>query len=166
MGSLASEASERSAVNLNEIGAFVEIVAKEDANSVLIRASSPGSGFISVAVDGNKVGLIPLTNRFNSGDGETAHLYDDGHILLDNIIKAGQTIRIYRDSNDLAITLDFIDLELVPPPIEMPSGFENIADYGAVEGENSSPAIKSAIAAAISKKIKRYLDSSWKFSNG
>jgi hypothetical protein len=91
------------------------------------------------------------------GTGEAGFkLYDDKRTLLSVSVKAGSKVRVYKGSGDSAsyYVVDLIDLEQVAGPKEAPSGYANIVDYGAVEGENCAAAINASIYAAVEQKLK------------
>ena len=176
-GTLNGEASGRSAVNLTSNGASVEITAKDTANSIVVRACIPPQSqeTLSVYVNNVKRGTITFDSKYcwikNSDDltpGQTAkgagkldgsskHIYDEGHLLLNYIIKAGDKVKLQKDADNTAqwYGIDFIDLEYVAPPKTKPSNLLSITECGAVEGgANCFNAIQTAINKAISDGYK------------
>ena len=151
IGDLGGEASGRKAVKLSNVGDGVEWPVAQEANSVVVRFCIPdsadGSGqdaTISVYVNGTKRETLELTSKYSwlygsEGDpknnpelGSPRHIYDEAHKLLNFALKPGDRIMLKKDAGDSAAYygIDFIELELVPPPLPCPEGFVSIADEG------------------------------------
>ncbi len=151
VGDLGGEASGRRAVKLINPGDSIEWMAKEPANSIVIRNSIPdtadGEGqdaTISLFINGNKKGTLALTSKFAwlygpEGDpknqpalGAPRRIYDEAHRLFDFSIQKGDRVMLKKDAGDTAAYygIDFVELELVAPPKPCPEGFVNLADEG------------------------------------
>ncbi len=173
-GTFQSESSGRSAVKLAASGQYVEFVAAQPANSIVVRYIIPdskdGTGMdatISLYVDGVFRQKLKLTSKYAwSYGGETLtlnapaaggahHFYDESRALLADIPK-GARVRLQKDAGDTSeyVVIDLIDLEQVAPPKSMPDGFISIADFGAIpnDGKEDGDAIRAAIQQARAKK--------------
>ncbi len=167
VGDLGGEASGREAVKLTSVGDAVAWKVVADANSMVIRYCIPdsadGSGLdatISIYVNGVKRDTMELTSKYvwlygPEGDpkntpslGSPRHIYDEAHKLFDYTLKKGDTVMLKKDAGDTAAFygIDFVELEMVPPPIPCPEGFVNIADEG-VTPENFGAKFDSLLQA-------------------
>lgn len=166
-GTFASESSGRQAIQLINVGEYVQIAAKAAANSIILRYIIPdapeGGGItatISLYINGVFEKKIDLTSKYAwSYGGESYafnvpsvgehHFYDEARALVSNI-PAGATVRLQKDDDDKAAyyVLDLIDLEQVAPPKSMPEGYLSIVtDCGATanDGQDDGPAIQKCI---------------------
>jgi hypothetical protein len=151
VGDLGGEASGRKAVKLIQVGDGIEWTATDDANSIVIRNSIPdttdGAGqdaTIGLYVNGIRKDAITLTSRYawlygsesdpenTPASGNPRHIYDEANKLLSFTIHKGDRVLLRKDGGDAAdyYGIDFIELEMVPPPIPCPAGLINIADEG------------------------------------
>jgi hypothetical protein len=151
IGDLGGEASGRKAVKLTRPCDGVEWSITADANSIVIRYCVPdsadGTGLdatISVYVNGIKRDTLELTSKYAwlygpEGDpqnkpslGSPRHIYDESHKLFNFTLKKGDKILLRKDATDTGnyYGIDFIELEMVAPPIRCPADFVNIADEG------------------------------------
>lgn len=142
---LASEASGRRAVQLKNTGDYVELSSEAAASGLVLRYAIPdsasGEGTVSTLglyVNGERqdlavtskyawvYGAFPYSN--NPSDGEAHRFYDESAYHVS--IPAGATVRLQKDAQDTAAyyTLDLIELEQVPAPIEQPEGYINLAE--------------------------------------
>jgi hypothetical protein len=167
IGDLGGEASGRRAVKLASAGDGVEWTVAAEANSIVIRYCIPdsddGKGLnatVSLCVNGAKRETIDLTSKYawlygpegepqnNPKLGTPRHIYDEAHKLFDFTLKRGDKITLKKDAGDTATYygIDFIELEMVPPPIPCPEGFVNVADEG-ITPENFGRKIDSLLQA-------------------
>jgi hypothetical protein len=177
LGTAAGEASGRRAVILDATGERVAWTVSQDANAIVVRHSmpdAPGGGGIQATlglyVDGERVADLHLSSKeaWVYGDdgtqvnspaaGPPRRIYTEAHLLLDDTIPAGAEIALQKDGGDGAPyhAIDFIDLELVGPPIEKPEGFLSITEPGhpwapAVpdDGQPDDDAINQCVWAAM-----------------
>jgi hypothetical protein len=58
------------------------------------------------------------------------HIYDEAQIKLNLALQAGYSLTLTKTANSSAtsITIDFIELEVVPPPLSQPDGYLSITD--------------------------------------
>jgi hypothetical protein len=167
-GTIASESSGRTAVQLNKIGDYVAVTSVEAANSLVVRFVMPDSedgtgaeATISLYVDDEFRQKIPLTSKyawsyggeewtFNTpAAGGAHHFYDEARALVGDI-PAGAEVRLQKDADDSAAyyVIDLLDLEQVAPPLTQPEGSLSIVDdCGAVpdDGEEDGEAIQRCI---------------------
>lgn len=168
-GTISSESSGRSAVQLNDAGEYVQFTSEAQANSIVVRFVIPdsedGTGLestISLYVDNVFRQKIQLTSKYAwsyGGEEETFnvpkaggahHFYDEARALVGDI-PAGATVKLQKDKDDHAeyYVIDLIDLEQVAPPLAKPEGYISIEECGAVP--NSSLDAGDAIQACIEK---------------
>ncbi|WP_127534716.1 S-layer homology domain-containing protein [Paenibacillus kobensis] len=166
---VASEASGRQAVRLDETGQYVEFKTAEAANSIVVRFSIPDSAdgtgqsaTLGLYVNGEfrqklqlnskhawEYGSYPWSNDPNQGN---AHrFFDDMHALIGDV-PAGSTIRLEKDADSTAdyYVIDLADLEQVAAPLAKPAGMVAVTEYGAVPGDglDDTAAFQEALEAA------------------
>jgi hypothetical protein len=167
-GDIAAESSGRRAVRFGAEGQYVQFVAAQAANSVVVRyviPDAPAGGGISATlslyVNDAFRQKLSLTSKYawsyggeeqtlnDPAAGGAHHFYDEARALVGDI-PAGATVKLQRDSDDTAeyYIVDLIDLEQVAPPKAMPDGFISIADCGATpdDGTDDGRAIQDCIA--------------------
>ncbi|GGI43762.1 hypothetical protein GCM10008018_03740 [Paenibacillus marchantiophytorum] len=166
---LATEASGRQAVQLEQNGQFVEFQLAQKANSLVLRYSLSDSadgagmdGKLGLYINNVKIKDLDLTSRYaweygnypwsnDPGQGSAHRFFDEIHALIGQV-QAGDTIKLQKDdgSSVSPYVIDLIELEQAPETAyPMPSGFLSITDYGAVanDGQDDSQALKDAITA-------------------
>lgn len=166
---MASEASGRQAVSLNETGDYVEFTLAQPANSIVLRYSIPdsadGSGLqetLGLYVNGEYKQKLNLTSKYaweygsypwsnDPKQGNAHRFFDEIHALIGDV-PAGATIRLEKDKDSTAdyYVIDLADMEQVADPLTMPNGFLSVADYGATadDGADDTAAFNDAMAAA------------------
>jgi len=169
-GTLSGEASGRKAVTLTGAGQSVRWTSRVNANSIVVRYSVPdgSSNSLDVFVGTNPtaVARIAVSGEFawlysghTNGDLHLAqnvrdaahpdqhHMYDEGNALLSATgaatIHPGDVVRLQPVNASPAITVDFVDLELVAAPLTAP------ASYVTVTGQTQND-IQTAINSAVS----------------
>ncbi len=166
---VASEASGRQAVRLNNIGDFVEFTLAKAANSIVLRYSIPdsadGTGLqadLALYVNGEfkqnlsltskhawEYGGYPWSNDPNQGSGH--RFFDEIHALIGDV-PAGAKIRLQKDASSTAdyYVIDLADMEQVANPYSKPDSFVSITDFGAVpdDGIDDTAAFLAAMAEA------------------
>jgi hypothetical protein len=173
-GTIASESSGRSAVQLNKTGDYVQFQALQAANSLVVRFVIPdsedGAGLdatLSLYVNNAFRQKINLTSKYAwsyGGEqftlnapaaGGAHHFYDEARALVDDI-PAGAIVKLQKDAGDSAAyyVVDLVDLEQVAPPKTMPAGYLSITDFGATpnDGSDDGAAIQAAINQARLQK--------------
>lgn len=166
---VASEASGRQAVRLDQTGEYVSFKAAKAANSIVVRFAIPdsadGSGqsaTLGLYVNGQfrqklelnskhawEYGSYPWSNDPNQG---SAHrFFDEMHAIVGDI-PAGATITLKKDADSAAdyYVVDLAELEQVAAPLAKPSAFLSVTDYGAVanDGNDDTTAFQAALEAA------------------
>ncbi|HLY27018.1 MAG TPA: glycosyl hydrolase family 28-related protein, partial [Aggregatilineales bacterium] len=166
---LPSEASGRKAVQLTQVGQYVEYTLTQRANSLVVRYSIPdskdGKGLtapLSLYVNGQKQADLSLTSVYswfyggypfnnNPLDIYPHHFFDETHQLLPEMA-AGTKVRLQMDSGDTApsYTIDLADFEEVAPPLAQSANSLSIVDYGAdpTGVKDSTQAMYKTLAAA------------------
>jgi hypothetical protein len=169
----AREASGRRCVRLAATGQHVEITAKADAQGVVVRYSIPDSAdgtgadaTLSLYINGQLRKKLPVTSKYchlygeypftnKPSSGSPRNFWDELRLMPGSIL-AGDVIRLQKDADDAAAEylIDLIDLEPVPPRLEMPANALSVTDFGATADDQSDdrPAFLSAIAAARQQK--------------
>lgn len=166
---VASEASGRQAVKLDQTGQYVSFKTARAANSIVLRFSIPDSAngtgtkaTLGLYVNGEfrqklqldsnnawEYGSYPWSN--NPQDGSPHRFFDEMHALIGDV-PAGATITLKKDGDSAAdyYIVDFADLEQAADPYEKPAGFVSVTDYGAVanDGLDDTAAFKAAMADA------------------
>lgn len=173
-GTLASEATGRSAVKLRQTGEYLQFRTSAAANSVVIRFVIPDSedglgqqATLSLYIDNVFRQKIQLTSKYAwsyGGEertynlpkmGGAHHFYDEARALVGDI-PAGATVKFQKDADDSAeyYVVDLVDLEQVAPPKTKPKGFISITECGAVpdSGQDAGDAIQTCIARAKAAK--------------
>lgn len=144
---MASEASGREAVKLDQTGQYIEFKLAKPANSIVLRYSIPdsvdGKGStapISIYINGEKKQDITLTSKYswvygtypfsNNPADQYGHRFFDETRAMIGEAPAGATIRIQKDANCSAAfyIIDFADMEEVAQPLSMPDNFLSISD--------------------------------------
>jgi hypothetical protein len=164
-----SESSGRKFVNLSTTGEYVEWIATQEANALVVRYNIPDSAqgdgtnaTLSLYVNDTKVKTLDLSSRYawvygnypynNNPADSNAHRFFDESRFSGLTIPAGAKVRLQKDANDTAAyyKIDLVDLEKIAPAYAMPNGFVSITDFGAIANDSidDQAAIISAIAAA------------------
>lgn len=154
-GQVASEASGRRLVRLNNQGDSVSFVNEAPSNSVVIRYSIPDKGEhywtkLTVLVDGVERAKLDVTSRYswsyrNDRDnifnqpaqndpaaGTPHHFFDETRALVGDIpVGAKVTVRKSAGDNADYYDIDLVEMEQVAPPLAKPAGFRSIEDCGA-----------------------------------
>ena len=175
IGSFASESSGRQSVRLHALGHFVEVIAKQSANSVVVRYSIPDSSnstTLGVYVNGNWRAMLNLTSRFGwdygwaipyaetPAGGVAHHFFDDARALV-GAIPSGAAVRVQVDAPvpNAYYIVDLIDLELVSPPLPQPSNSLSILSFRAGKGggNDDRAAIQSTIDEAKKRKMSVWI---------
>ena len=167
-GTIASESSGRSAVQLDSLGEYDQFQSAESANSIVVRFVIPdsddGTGLestISLYIDNVFRQKINLTSKYAwsyGGEEETFnvpkaggahHFYDEARALVGDI-PAGAIVKLQVDADDNAeyYVIDVVDLEQVAPPKTKPeSYFSIVEDCGASpdDGSDDGAAIQDCI---------------------
>lgn len=179
---MASEASERSYVELKNTGDQVSVVLQEDANALVVRFSIPdsedGKGLetvLSLQVGEDSYDL-PLTSKYSwvygaypwnndpstaETDGGAHHFFDDARIFLNKTYPAGTKVTLTKgEKTDVAFcAIDLIEAEEVDAPIEKPENALSIVDFGAVpnDGQEDGLALEKCIEAALKEGKEVYI---------
>ena len=167
--SIASEASGRKAVSLDNSGDYVEFSLAKPANSLVLRYSIPDSKdglgtdeTLSLYIDGVfkqslnltskyawEYGSYPWSNDPRQGSGH--RFFDEIHVLIGDIPQ-GATIQLKKDSGNQAefYVIDLVDMEQVATAYQQPDGFVSVTDFGAVanDGIDDTEAFNKALEAA------------------
>ena len=156
-GDLASDAVNRTIVELVGQGKYVQFTLTAAANSIDLRYSIPdasgGGGItapLSIYINGTKQTDLSLTSKYswvygppqfsdcngtdwsNTPSGTASHQFDEVHELLPQMA-AGTTVKLQVDSEDTAAwyALDVADFQQVATAISEPAGDISVASYGA-----------------------------------
>jgi autotransporter-associated beta strand protein len=181
-GTMASEASNRRAVKLDTTGQYVKFTSTGTANSIVVRLSipdSPGGGgadaTLNVYVDDTFIMPLNVTSKYswlygpdfptnltNTPGGTACHVFDEASALLTDTngqsvtILPGHTLTLQKDSANTAAsyTIDFIDLEQVPPALTNTNGYIDITAYGA-KADGTTDNLSAITAAYNAAKAAR-----------
>jgi hypothetical protein len=171
-----SEASRQTAVQLKEQGSYIQWINESAADGLTVRFSLPDNpegtgmqGVLSLYVNDTFIRNLTLNSYWawqyfqrtmsnpypdNTPNATTKFArmrFDETHFLLDKKIPAGATFKIVKASDDtLPYTVDFIELEDVPAPIE----FGDITDENKVLYDSvTSGSLVSFISSNAGKTI-------------
>ncbi|HXT22109.1 MAG TPA: choice-of-anchor D domain-containing protein, partial [Thermoanaerobaculia bacterium] len=155
-GTLSGEASGRKAVTLAGAGQSVQWTSRVNANSIVVRYSVPdgtsNSLDVFVGTSTTAVARIAVSGEFawlysgrTNGDLHLAqnardaahpdqhHMYDEGNALLSAtgaaVIHPGDVVRLRPVNTSPAITVDFMDLELVAAPLTAPTNYVTVTGF-------------------------------------
>jgi hypothetical protein len=84
-------------------------------------------GYGSVAA-GTKIYNVPANAITNDGSDLPIHIYDETQLLLASPLPAGATVTLTLPAASLPVTVDFVELEIVPPPLAQPAATLSITD--------------------------------------
>ena len=167
---IASEASGRQAVRLDQTGQSVSFKLTGGANALTLRTCVPdheagaGTDYTLTVTVGGDVYQAAVTSRYtwvygdfpftNTPDEATAHnFFDDVSFMLDKIYPAGTEVKVSKEAADEApyYVIDLIETELAEPAFEQPENALSITDFGAAadDGKDDTQALLSCIDAAV-----------------
>ena len=159
-GTVASEASGRSAVTLNGTGKYVEFTLTKAADAVDVAYNLPqgSSGTVSVYVNGTKLSQkLAVTSQYSYVDtgqiagSKTHHFFDDSRIQLGQNLNSGDKVKLQLDSGDTGTaTIDVADFEQVAAAASQPAGSVSVVTDGAdpTGSGDSTQAFRQAISDA------------------
>jgi hypothetical protein len=170
---LASEASGRQAVVLEQQDEFVEFTLSARANALTVRYAVPDGpegrpvdAKLGVYADGQRIADLALTSRYccyygrypftnRPADGNGHHFFDHARILLHKVLPAGTVVRLTSVPGDRPAwcAIDLVDFEMVPAPLRRPARSLSVVEFGADPGgeSDSREAFSKAIAAASNR---------------
>jgi len=169
-GTLAAEASGRSAVLLERAGSHVAVTLDRPANAITVRYAVPdtpdgrgGDWALDVEADGVSVGTLRVTSRYgwfygaypfsnDPREGGGHHMFDHARLLLPRMLPAGTRLVLRIGAGNAApwTAIDLIDLEAAPAPGRRPHRSLSVVDFGAdpTGEEVSTEAFQAGIDAA------------------
>jgi hypothetical protein len=176
-GTMSAEASGRRYVTLSSADEYITFKLTKPANGFVLRYSIPdsedGSGSssaVSFTVNGEVVGVVPLTSRYawsygafpwtnNPADGGAHHFFDDARLLLPQVYGEGTEITVKPVSGGDAISVDLLEAETADAPLPQPEGSLSVADFGGLpdDGEDDTAALSECIAEAGGKGMSVYI---------
>lgn len=178
VGNVASEASNRRAVRLTNVGDYCEVTAAAASNTFVIRFAVPDNttnATLGVLVDGERRATLSLSSEYawvygwdipydeTPSSGNSAHHFFDEVRLGPNSlgkIEQGQRVRVQIDASDTApeyYVIDLFDLEYVGPAKEQPNNTLSIVSFGgAVAGDGQTD--RDEIQATIDEAARRGLN--------
>jgi hypothetical protein len=175
-GVVQAEASGRRAVRLLASGSYVEFQNLYQANSIVVRYSTPDAGLenwvtLSVFVNGESRGKLNLTTRYSwsyggeevfnkpgqkdSSQGSPHHFWDEAHALIGDV-PAGATVTVRKEAEDTATYhVDFVEMEQVPEPLPQPAGSISLTDCGATPNDagDDTAALQTCVNMAQGKGL-------------
>ena len=177
-GTIASEASGRRAVRLDNVGQYVELTSTARANALVVRyviPDAPAGGGATATLDlyvgGTLRQALTLTSRYawsyggeastnnDPSAGGAHHFYDEARALVGDI-PPGTKVKLQKDDANTAMyyVIDLIDLEYVGPPLAQPANsLSLVADCGAKpgDGQDDAKALQACVKAGanMSKSV-------------
>ncbi len=166
---IAAEASDQKYIGLPSNGAYVQWIVNHTAEGVTLRFTMPDGangegtrGALDIYINDNLIKTIDLTSYWawqyfpntepqNNPSARPRMRFDEVHFLLDNVLSPGDVLKIQKNNGDsFEYGIDFIEIEKVPVPIEKPSGYFSVTDYGAIpnDGIDDLSAFHAALEAA------------------
>ncbi|WP_405014708.1 carbohydrate-binding protein [Kitasatospora sp. NBC_01539] len=171
-GTVAAEASGRSAVVLDSTGEYVQFTLTKPANALTLRYSIPDSAdgagtnaTIGVYANGTRVKSLDLSSKYSwvygsypytntPSQGSPHHYFDETRQLVGDF-PTGTVIKLQKDAADTAAsyTLDLVETEQVAAAAAMPAGFVSATTLGVTAGDGSDDtnALNSALNTAKSQ---------------
>ena len=170
-GTIASEASGRRAVRLEQTGQFVEFTSTARANALVVRYVIPDAGggggmtaTLDLSIDGVAQAPLTLTSKYawsyggeastsnDPSQGGAHHFYDEVHALVGDIAP-GAKVRLQKDAANMAAyyVIDLVDLEYVGAPLAQPANTLSLqTDCGGKpdDGVDDGRALATCAAAA------------------
>jgi len=169
-----SEASNQSAAQLIVKGSFVEWTNDRSADGLTIRFSLPDdtvgkgiTGNLVLVVDGDSVQTLMLSSYWawqyilKSGSKYPDNIpnadtkfprmrFDEMHFKLNTVIPENSTFRLVKaDNNDMAYTIDFVELEKIPEAIS----FDSLPDENKVLYTTESGPLQTFVSQNLGKTI-------------
>lgn len=164
-----AEASGRKYVTLDNNGQYVEWIAPQQANTLVVRYGMPDSAngggvnaTLNLYVNDVKVRALDLSSRYawvygnypfndRPSNGMAHRFFDDIQIKgLD--IPAGAKVKLQKDADNTATyyRIDLVDFEQIESAYAIPENFISITDFGAIANDaiEDTSAFTSALAAA------------------
>ena len=178
-----AEASGRRFVSLAP-GQSVSWLAPVAADGFVVRFSYPDSadgrgrdGALEIQVEKRRVATLAVTSRYSweygkpawgSNDvwsseprrGSPRHFWDEASLRITNAVSVGEALSVVNPAaSGLTVSIDFIELERVPPPQAAPAGSLSFADYQpAANGvADDTPQLERALADAAQQKRPLYV---------
>lgn len=167
---IATESSVQRYVTLERAGQYVEFSAKEVANAMVVRFSLPdaphGGGLnsqLTLLVNGEAVRELALSSKnawlygtypFSNDPamGKPRNFYDEVRIK-DLGINPNDLVRLVKMSEDgVPCTVDLVDLEWVPEPLQAPEGAHSVMEFGAVgdgKTDDTQPLLQAVEKASV-----------------
>jgi hypothetical protein len=159
-GTLASEATDREAVNLSASGQYVKFTLTAAANAVDLHYAVPQgtSGTLSVYVNGTFFKELPVTAAYSdistgSITGSQTHkFFDDARLMFGQTLAAGSTVsfQVGSSDTDTPYTVNVADFYNVPAAATQPANTVSVVTEGAdpTGANDSTSAFNAAITAA------------------
>jgi F5/8 type C domain/Pectate lyase superfamily protein/Abnormal spindle-like microcephaly-assoc'd, ASPM-SPD-2-Hydin len=159
-GTLASEATDREAVNLSASGQYVKFTLTAAANAVDLHYAVPEgtSGTLSVYVNGTFFKELPVTAAYSyisTGDitgSDTHKFFDDARLLFGQTLASGSTVsfQVGASDTDTPYTVNVADFYDVPAAATQPANTVSVVTEGAdpTGANDSTSAFNAAITAA------------------
>jgi F5/8 type C domain/Pectate lyase superfamily protein/Abnormal spindle-like microcephaly-assoc'd, ASPM-SPD-2-Hydin len=159
-GTLASEATDREAVNLSASGQYVKFTLTAAANAVDLHYAVPQgtSGTLSVYVNGTFFKELPVTAAYSDistgsiTGSETHKFFDDARLMLGQTLAAGSTVsfQVGSSDTDTPYTVNVADFYNVPAAATQPANTVSVVTEGAdpTGANDSTSAFNAAITAA------------------
>lgn len=171
---LQSEASNQAAVQLVALGSYVEWTNDKAADGLTLRFSLPDNtegtgtqGNLIIYINGDSIQMLNLSSYWawqyilKSGSKYPDNLpnedtkfprmrFDEMHFKLNQEIPANATFRLAKaDTNDVAYTIDFVELEKIPAALTI----DSIADENKVTYTPESGNLASFVSQNLGKTI-------------
>ncbi|GAA0527587.1 hypothetical protein FHS83_002203 [Rhizomicrobium palustre] len=168
-----NEAAHQTCVKLNKPGDYLRFTVNDRANTLLLRYCLPdapdGGGLedrLEVQVNGKKTAELALTSRFtwlygdypfsnNPKEAKPRHFFDDV-VLRDIPLAKGDVVTLIKRGAASFCVVDFVDLELAPPPLPRPEEALALTDIP-VEGGDYTRALRKLLADAARERKIAYI---------
>ena len=151
-----SEAAGHRLVKLARVGDYVDLTVARPANGLVLRYSIPDSAdgkgqdaTLGLSINGKPQPSLRLTSKLswvygdfpwtNDSRAGRAHCFFDECQALIPRVASGDVIRLQVDASDLAghYLIDFVELEIVEPPLARPENALSVAEFGATPDDAS-----------------------------
>jgi hypothetical protein len=174
---LETEASGQKCVRLATAGDYVEFRAPENANAIVVRYSVPDSpdgvgqdGRLALLINGKAGRTLTVSSRRSwlygkypfsndAADGKPRNFFDEVR-AKDLSIAKGDTVRLELPADaKVEVTVDLLDFENVPPPLQAPVRALSLIDFGAQPDgvADATNALRQGIAVAEKAKLPLWI---------
>ncbi|HEY4240446.1 MAG TPA: hypothetical protein VGM88_11545 [Kofleriaceae bacterium] len=109
-------------------GAAAPLSLVTPSGTIALVASSRYTWLYGSVAAGTKLYNVPANAQANEGAAIPTHLYDELQLALPAALAEGAEVSLVLPAGSPAVTLDFVELEIVAPPLAQPADLLSITD--------------------------------------